>query len=283
MFENILVAIFFGVMQGLTEFLPVSSSGHLVILHEIFAFAQFSNQLAFDVALHLGTLFATISYFWRDLGKYLIAGARSVCTFFRRCSQQQDRHEVRDTDQRIVWLIVLAMIPAGLVGFIFDDFIESRLQSSAVVVVMLIVVSVIFVLTEWWQKKHDRIELPALSWPRALLIGAMQTLALIPGTSRSGITIAAGMWTRLTRASAARFSFLVAVPLIAGAGLKKGYDLFILGIPLAEIPVFVVGMVSAAIVGNLTIRFLLRFLQNRSLLVFAVYRVILAIIILVAL
>ncbi len=259
-----IIAIIFGIVQGITEFVPVSSSGHLVLLHEFLPSLQLSDELAFDVALHIGTLIALIAVFWKD-----------CVTYIKRAFVTPQNTSEKD-ERRLAWLIVLAIIPAGVVGLFLEDIIELYLRSTVVVIIMLILVSIVFILVEKFGKNLFTHSLSSLRWTQALFIGCMQILALIPGTSRSGITIVAGMMTRLKRDQAARFSFLISIPLILGAGLKKGVDLITIGIQPTEIPILLLGMVSAAIVGYLAIHFLLSFLSRKTLYSFAVYRLVLA-------
>lgn len=269
-----IIAIIFGVVQGLTEFIPVSSSGHLVLLHELLPPLPLSDETAFDVALHVGTLAALLIVFFSDCIRYVRAA-------FSRGFFRIHAGESQTDDQRMARLILVAILPAGIVGFFFEDIIDTIFRSWIVVVVMLIVIAILFLIVEHWYSRVRQKTLATLSWKQALCIGTLQSIALIPGTSRSGITIVAGMLAQLSREQAARFSFLIAIPLVAAAGLKKTADLFILGVPSTEIPLLLLGIISSAVVGYLAIRFLLRFIQTHTLRPFAIYRIILAIIVLI--
>lgn len=272
---NSIIAIIFGAVQGLTEFIPVSSSGHLLIVHELFPNFIFSDALAFDVALHFGTLIALIAVFWKDCIRYLRA-------FFSR-SSDDTQHTV---DKRVASLILLAIIPAGLVGYFFESIIESVFRDTIWVVLMLIAVSVLFFLAESrsvQQRATQSMADAGFQWKHALTIGVMQVLALIPGTSRSGITIVTGLFVGLSREQAARFSFLISIPLVLAASLKKFVDFFILGGAeiMSQIPVLLFGLITAAVVGYVAITVLLQYLQKNTLRPFAVYRIILAILVIV--
>ncbi len=251
---EIFYATILGIVQGITEFVPVSSSGHLVILHDLLNF-ELTSALAFDVALHAGTLVAIIIFFFKDIVKY-----------------------IKNKDV-ILWYILIAIIPAGIAGLLFEDYIDEVLRSSWVVVVMLIAVGVLFILGEKYFKQEK--DLKGLTWKKGLLIGVAQVLALIPGTSRSGITILAGMGVGIKREQAARFSFLIGLPIFAGAALKKSYDLSKMGIASDEIILFIIGFVVSAIVGYACIKYLLKFLEKYSLRGFAYYRFILAILLII--
>ncbi len=265
------IAIIFGIVQGLTEFLPISSSGHLLLLHNVFPQFDSSDEVAFDVALHLGTLVAVLGYFWRDVWKYLNALLQRPTT--------DEQRGYRHLAQRMM----VAVIPAGLAGFFFEDIIESTLRSPYIVVAMLIIVALVFFAVEhWYAHQHHQPDVQ-MTLGQALFIGCAQAVALIPGTSRSGITLIAGMLTRLPRTEAARFSFVISIPLIAAAGLKKMIDLGTVGLRAEEIPLLLLGSIAAAAVGYVVIRFLLHYLQHHSLKIFAVYRIILAAIVLLLL
>lgn len=274
-----LLAVLFGAVQGLTEFIPVSSSGHLVILHRLFPdFIQEGNALAFDVALHVGTLIALMSFFWKDCVLYLRAFFSSVQYGVRT----QARIELT-TDQRLAWLILLAIIPAGAAGLFLEDIITQLFRSTSIVIVMLAVVALLFLVMEYSVANQLKRSMDDITWRHALFIGVLQVLALVPGTSRSGITILAGMMVKLTREQAARFSFLISIPLIFGAGLKKAVDFITIvstvGIESGVYTLLCIGTATSAIVGYFAIRFLLQFLSSKTLKPFAYYRLALAAII----
>jgi len=259
------LALILGLVQALTEFLPVSSSAHLILARTWLDF-QIADGLTFDVALHLGTLAAIVIYFWRDL----VALARGLVNSTMRRP---------DPMGRMAWYLIAACIPAAVTGYKYETAIETYFRHPAVIVVTLIVGALFF----FWVEKRFRHDAPMerLTFGRALLVGCAQTLALVPGISRSGSTIVAGMMCGLRRDEAARFSFLLATPVTFGACLKKGIDLFTSGVPIPhdEKVALVVGIVTSGIGGWLVIRFLLNFLRSHSLNAFAWYRIALAIVV----
>lgn len=254
-----LYSILLGIVQGLTEFLPISSSGHLVIAHDLLGF-DFIDNVSFDVALHLGTLVALFTFFWRDIVAYIVAFCRSLANWDLQ----------NNLDQRLAWFILVGSIPAGLIGYAFEDTVERGLRDPWLVALLLIGVGLLFIVAERVFSKVK--ELAAMNWRTALTIGVAQALALAPGVSRSGITILAGLSQGLKREAAARFSFLLSIPVIFGAGVKKLYDVSQEHLAGHEWLVMALGFVTAAAVGYWAIRFLLRYLAHHSLAVFAYYR-----------
>lgn len=259
---DIVQAIGFGAVQGVTEFLPISSSGHLVILHALLN-PRLSQALSFDVALHVGTFLALAVYFRRDIRRYAAAWFHS----FRRW-------QWRDPDQRLAWYLVIGSIPGGLAGLALDQAAETTFRSPVLVAMLLLVAGIVL----WLVDRFSRIErsIDGLRWWEVLAIGLGQAFALVPGVSRSGATITVGRWLGLDRPSAARFSFLLAIPITAAAGFKKLFDLRHAALSGAEQAEFLVGALTAAAVGVIAIRFLLRFVSRRSYAPFAVYRLIAA-------
>ncbi|MFH1171618.1 MAG: undecaprenyl-diphosphate phosphatase, partial [bacterium] len=243
-------------IQGLTEFLPVSSSGHLLLLHH-FLHYELDHALLFDVALHLGTLLALVGYFWRDIGVL-------IKDFFASF-----RAHPRTPEQRLPWLILLSAIPAAVFGGLFDRFFES-LRSPWIVVVTFLLFGCIFLIVERIGEKTKG--LTDIRWTIALGIGIAQVFSLVPGVSRSGITIAAGMAAGMRRDHAARFTFLLSIPVVAGAAALKLLDLRHAGVSADERGAMIIGIIIAAIVGVAVIHFLLRFLAHHRLNVFAYYR-----------
>lgn len=248
-----LYAILFGAVQGLTEFLPISSSGHLVFLHSIADF-ETGSALAFDVALHVGTLIAVVVYFRNDIVRMLVGWVRSW----------KNR---QDPDGRLAWMLIWATIPAAILGFLFESWFETAVRKPEIVAAVLILGGVAL----WWADRWAKTEqdLSSISLKTSLIIGFGQALALVPGVSRSGATIMMARLLGLSRPAAARFSFLLSIPIIAGAGLKKGLDLQGTNI---DTTIFALGMVSAAIVGFWAIGWLLKLVQRHSYAGFAVYR-----------
>ena len=255
-----------GIVQGLTEFLPISSSGHLIIVPFLAGWDDaFIGSLAFSVMLHLGTLGALLVYFRADWARLVPAGLATL----------RDRSFRDDPNRRLAWLLVATTIPAALAGLLLSDVLETAVRQVGLVAVMLVVGGAIL----WFADRRGRRDrqMSGLTFPLAIGIGAAQALALVPGISRSGISIAAGRLVGLDRGSAARFSFLMATPITTGAGLfevlKLGSGESGLDVELAAL---VIGMVAAAVSGVVAIHLLLRFVRSRSLTIFVVYRIVLA-------
>jgi len=255
-----LSAIFFGFIQGVTEFLPVSSSGHLLILHRLITLPV-SDEVAFDVALHLATFVAVLWFFRKD-----------VVSLAHRWFRSFKHLPGSLTD--LSWLIIFATIPAGLAGLLWEDVIETTFRSPWLVAFMLVLVGVLFIVAERVGRQTQ--ELSQLTFRQAMIIGLCQAVALIPGTSRSGITTISGMGLNLKRTAAIRFSFLLSLPIIAGAALKKVPYLFEANLAGKEWVTIVLAFVAAVFFGWLAIAALLRFTQKHSLRAFAYYRFVLA-------
>ncbi|RLC38498.1 undecaprenyl-diphosphatase UppP [Candidatus Falkowbacteria bacterium] len=262
---NYFYSAIFGIIQGITEFVPISSSGHLVILHD-FISLPIQNQMAFDVILHFGSLLAVIYYFKKDIASLLTAWLRSFAG-------------KRNDSSRLSWLIILSTIPAALVGFLFNDLIENKFRSILVVAAMLVIVGILFIIFEKFSQKNK--EYKNIGWREALIIGLAQIIAFIPGTSRSGITIIAGLSANLKREAAVRFSFLLSIPIIFGAVIVKMPSIIKSKPPAEEMLLLIVGFIFSYLAGFLAIKYFMRFIKNHSLNIFAVYRFVLAAIILV--
>jgi undecaprenyl-diphosphatase len=260
---SILHAVVLGLVQGLTEFLPISSSGHLLVVPWLFGWDDFggdaSLEKAFDVALHLGTLIAVVGYFARDLGDMVTEGVRAVI------------HRPATPNGRLAWLIVLATIPAVVVGALFDDTIEEHLGKPWIIGVSMIGFGLLLGLADRAVMKRT---LDDVRSSDALVIGAAQVLALNPGTSRSGITMTAARFRTLDRPAAARFSFLMSIPVTLGAIVFELGSLAADGLPDGMAVPMLAGIASSALSGWLAIAGLLRFLQRRGFGPFVVYRVI---------
>jgi len=278
-------SIILGIVQGLTEFLPISSSGHLVIAHDLLNFG-FVDNLSYDVALHVGTLLALILFFWRDFYKYIIAFFKSLAKW-DLSSTTEDHHAFiikwsravvlglkNDFEQRMSWFLIIGSIPAGVAGFLLESRIDSVFRNLWLVAILLALVGVLFIIFERISKKTG--DLGNLSWKNVIVIGLAQALALLPGVSRSGITILAGLSQKLKREEAARFSFLLAIPVVFGAGIKKIFDAAGAGLTGQDWLVLLIGLITAAVVGYLVIKFLLKYLASHSLNIFAYYRFLLA-------
>jgi len=257
---ELIEAVVLGVVQGLTEFLPVSSSGHLLLGQHFLGLDEDRFGLSFDVALHMGTLFAVVTFFWRDL-------VRMARAFFRSFGHMD---LANDTDQRLAYLVIASTVPAALIGFVFEGFFENTVRSPWVVVFNFVVVGVLFLVAEAAGSHRRRAS--KLGFGEAVGIGLAQATALVPGVSRSGATITLGLFLGLRREEAARFSFLMSVPIIAGAGGLQLGEVLVRGMSAHEWLLFVSGFVTSALVGYFTIRFLIRYLTNHSLRVFAYYR-----------
>ena len=260
---ELLQAILLGLIQGLTEFLPVSSSGHLILAPHLLGLED--QGLAMDAFLHLATVLAIIIYFRKDLSKLLIS----------LLANKKD-----DPYRSLAWSIIAASFPAGLAGLFLGDWIESNLRSSTFVAGNLMFWSIIFLVADRisTKKEAETDELIHLGWRKILFIGFAQAIALLPGTSRSGITITAGLFSRLSQPAAARFSFLLGTPIILAAGLHKTASLLgntnhtFMFTPFE----FFMGFLVAFAVGYLSIKWLLAIVSRVGLLPFIIYRIILA-------
>ena len=252
-----------GAVQGLTEFLPISSSGHLLLAQHFLGLDEERFGLAFDAALHLGTAFAVLVYFWRDLLRLAVA-------FFASLKGPDLAHP----DQRMAYLLVVASVPAAVAGFTLEGFFTTSARSPWVVVGALVAVGVMFLVGEAVGRKQK--EADGLSFPQALCMGLAQAAALVPGVSRSGATITFGLFLGLRREEAARFSFLMSFPITVGAGSFSLLETIGGGMGQDEALLFGAGLASAALFGYAAIKFLLSFLATRSLGIFALYRFALA-------
>ncbi len=253
---SLLEAILIGIIQGATEFLPISSDGHLVLIPAVFGLDQ--PDLVLIGLVHAGTLLAIVTYFARDLwnvGRAWLAGIAN-------------RNPLSTADSRLGWHMLIGSTPAAIIGLTLKDFFEQQFQSPTVAAIGLLVTATFLVVGERLLRGTKTID--RLTSLDALFIGTLQALALLPGVSRSGTTIAAGLWRGLDRPAAARFSFLVGLPAIAGAGLLSFIDIFSAqgSLPATH---YVVAFVAAALTGYLCITFLLAWVKRHSLYLFAVY------------
>ncbi len=265
-------ALIMGIVQGLTEFLPVSSSGHLIVVPYLFGWRDpFITSIAFSVMLHAGTLAALLIYFRADWLRLVPAGLAAA----------RDRSFRADPDRRLEWLLVAATIPAAIAGFLFNDVVETVFREVGIVAITLVVGGIILWLADRWGARTKGVR--DVTFPIAIGLGLAQAVALIPGISRSGISISAARLAGLDREAAARFSFLMATPITAGAAVFEVRKLLSgeAGVEVSIAPL-IVGMVAAFVSGMLAIGILLRYLRSRSLSVFVVYRVVLAAVVLIA-
>ncbi len=262
---EIVSAVILGIVQGLTEFLPVSSTAHLVLVPWLFGWDDpLLNSLSFDVALHLGTLIAVLIYFRRDWLQLLGALFTSI-----------SKRRVETPYERLIWLLIIATIPAGVLGALFEHKVESAFRGPLLIASALAAVAVLMLLAEGAARKMRGRPLEEMTLGRAIVIGCAQAVALVPGVSRSGATITAGIWTGYDRESAARFSFLLSTPVIAGACVLKLRHLFA-GLTGGEEKAIAFGVAASAISGYLAIAFLIGYLKRRPLNLFAYYRLVAA-------
>ncbi len=273
---DIFQALILGLVQGTTEFIPVSSSAHLIIVPWLFGWPD--PGLAFDVALHLGTLAALLIFFAGDWGRLFRAGIASIA----------ERKIGDDVDRRLAWLIVIGCIPGAIVGALAESKIEELFHrpnagyNAGAMIAMGVIIALLGAALFVGERvaKHLR-RMESLSLKDAVLIGVSQALAIFPGVSRSGATITAGLFLNLTRDAAARYSFLLSAPIIAGAGAKSIFKLMRGGVPSSEWIFFGVGFLAALLSGYAGIKYLLRFLQRNSTDVFVYYRWLLAALVIV--
>jgi len=251
---TVLHALILGIVQGLGEFLPISSSAHLVLVPWLFGWED--PGLTFDVALHMGTLFAVVLYFWKDWVKLIKAALRP------------DASE----DKRIFWYLVVATIPGALFGFALEKKAETVFRSPLLIGIMMIVMGILLYLAD---KKREIRKVNTMTLKEAIWIGLSQALAIIPGVSRSGSTMTTARFFTLTREDAARFSFLMSTPIILGAGVLKLRHLTMASINLP----FSVGVITSFVVGILSISFLLKYLKNNSFRIFVGYRLVIGLIV----
>lgn len=267
-------AVLLGAIQGITEFLPVSSTGHLILTEKLLGISQETYGLAFDASLHIGTLVAVI-WFFRDRWKGLIAAFFSVLK----------SHAWKTQEEKLTVCLIAATLPAALIVILLEKTINRYFRSPLLVAVSLIGFSIVLVAAEKWGRQQH--ELKELSLADSVLVGLGQAIALIPGVSRSGITIAFGMWRNLNRQSAATFAFLLSTPIIAAAGGKEVLQtlwLFFHGkLEFDQIEFFAIGMISAGVFGYLTIKYFMRYISHRSLYPFIIYRVVLGVVIITSL
>ena len=257
---NVLQALLLGALQGFTEVLPISSSAHLILIPWLLKWPE--SGLTFDVALHLGTFIALAVYFRRDIIEMAVSGIDAIA------------HRSLDTPaRRLPFLIIASAVPAAVVGKLFEHQMEEMFRSKPLLIALfLILFGLVLGAADLMGRKRRYLD--EVTPPHALTIGLFQCLALIPGVSRSGITITAGLMLGFNRESAARFSFLMSLPIVAGAALLKMLDLLKHGIPAGEGMPMLVGIAASAITGYISVAFLLRYVQKRSIAPFVWYRVI---------
>lgn len=259
-------AILLAIVQGLTEFLPISSTAHLALFPWFLGWKD--PGLTYDVALHAGTLVAVLVYFWRywlEMGGLVLG-------------RNWARSPGLGLNRKLLWFLVIATVPAGAAGWFFEHAAEEQLRSPMVIGTALIAIGLLMWASEYLGRRQ--VDLRQVSFIDSLVVGVAQAAAVVPGVSRSGITMTAGMFRGMKRETAARFSFLLSTPIIGGAALKKGVDILSNGIAADMVLPFVVGVLVAAIVGYLVIAFLIRYLERGTFKIFVVYRLALGVLVL---
>lgn len=261
---HLLNSVILGVIQGATEFIPVSSSGHLIIFRDILGLNG-TNDLSFDAVLQLATVLSVIVYFYKDIWKIILSFLNWI--FFKPVEQKE---------KNLILAIIIGTIPAVIAGFLLESYMDTVFRNAKLVALVLILGSIVFYFAEKFGKQNAEI-----SVKKGLWIGLFQCLALVPGFSRSGATISGGLFTGISREGATRFSFLLSVPIILGSGLKKLLDIYQSG-ALGNVGLdLVVASTTAFVVGLFVIHFLIKYLKSHSLNIFGLYRVFLAILILI--
>ena len=263
---TLLQSIVLGIIQGLTEFLPISSSAHLVITPYVLGWKIPAQEgFVFDVLVQVGTLLAVILYFRKDLYQIIVGVINGLI----------HKRPFSEPTSRLGWMLVLASIPAVIAGLIFKDPVEKAFGSPVAASFLLLGTAVLLLIAEWVGKRNRLFE--SISWLDALIVGLFQAVSLLPGISRSGSTITGGMVRNLDRPAAARFSFLMSVPVMLGAGALATVDLLKSPDFTGQIPTLVLGFITAAIVGYLSIRWLLAYLVKHPLYLFAIYCVVVSV------
>ena len=265
---SILHAIILGIVQGLSEFLPISSSGHLILVPELFGWTELTSNdtlnKTFDVALHVGTLVAVLAYFRHEVWSYVRAAWDSL-----------RRRSIETVDERIAWLLLVTAIPGAVVGALFTSMIEDNLGDPILIGVNMILFALVL---QWADGLAGARPTNEFHGRDAVLMGMAQALALAPGVSRSGATISMGRWLRFDRASAAKLSFLMSIPITGGAALYKGVEMFRDGgVPAGFGGAFFWGIVASMVSGFIAIAFLLRYVRTHSFLPFVIYRIVLGV------
>lgn len=256
--RDIIEALLLGLIQGITEFMPISSSAHLLLGQYFFGMDQERFGLAFDMVLHLGTLLAVVLFYRRELWGMLRAFGRSL-----------SGPDLSDPDQRLFYLLALATVPAAAIGFLFKSFFEDTLRSPWVVVLGFAFSGVLFLAAESFGRLSGKAD--SLTFGRAAFIGVGEAISLLYGVSRSGSTLAFGLFAGLQRTEAARFSFLMSIPITAGAIASELPAIAATGLPAGTAGAYLIGLVSSAITAYFSIKFLLAFFVRYSLRPFAYY------------
>jgi undecaprenyl-diphosphatase len=275
-------AVVLAIIQGLAEFIPVSSSGHLIIVRRLLGWNELSpaHELTFDVALHFGTLLSVLFYFRRTWFQIIRAAFGGKVVRFSEAggSDTNLSADEQREERRLLWYLAIATIPGAIAGKLLERSAEDYFREHIYLIAgALIVVGLLM----WAGEKASRMSKPLtrISFLDAFIVGCAQAAALVPGVSRSGSTITAGLFRNMTREAAVRFSFLLSTPIIAGAALLKAHELHKEGLPAGMHSPFIVGILVSAIVGYGAIAWLIRYLQSHSLKIFVIYRVVFGIIV----
>ena len=270
-------AVVLAVIQGLAEFIPVSSSGHLIVVRRLLGWNELSpaHELTFDVALHFGTLLSVLFYFRRTWFQILRAafGGRVVRFSEAGNADQTLTADEQREERMLLWFLAIATIPGAIAGKLLEHSAEDYFREHIFLIAGALILVALFM---WWGERAGQLKKPltGITLTDAITVGCAQAFALVPGVSRSGSTITAGLFRNMTREAAVRFSFLLSTPLIAGAALLKAHELKKEGLPAEMHMPFLVGVLVSAIVGYGAIAWLIRYLQSNSLKVFIVYRIV---------
>lgn len=268
---NLFQAFLLGIVQGLTEFIPVSSTAHLLIVSNVLGLPSDAKTFSFNVIIQLGTVVALLAFFWKDIWQVVQA-------FFLGIKHKKPFENLH---ARLGWLIIVATIPALITGFILKDTIETMSEDPLMLAgIRLLVTAVLLIAVEYFDKRTRTLE--SATWMDALSVGLFQVLAIFPGASRSGSTIAGGMVRGFDRPSAARFAFLMSAPILVAAGVYESVNVLAMENTTAFLPYLITGFLSAAVVGWLTIKWLLAYLGKHSLYVFASYCAVLGLFLLIS-
>jgi len=275
-------AVVLAIIQGLAEFIPVSSSGHLIIVRRLLRWNELSpaHELTFDVALHFGTLLSVLFYFRRTWIQIIRAAFGGKVVRFSEAggADQNLTAEEQREERLLLWFFVIATVPGAIAGKLLEHSAEDYFREHIYLIATALIVVALLM---WWAEKVSRLTKPLtrISFADALIVGCAQATALIPGVSRSGSTITAGLFRNMTREAAVRFSFLLSTPIIAGAALLKAHELRKEGLPAGMHMPFLVGVLVSAVVGYAAIAWLIRYLQSNSLKVFIVYRIVVGVLV----
>ena len=257
---TILQAFILGIIQGLTEFIPVSSTAHLIIAEKFLGILSSDKTFAFSVIIQLGTVFAMLVFFWKDIWQIVTAFVLGI----------YHRNPFENLRSRLGWLVIVATIPALLVGFLLQKVVESNFEQPFLQGgIRLLLTAILLVSAEYFDKRTRTLE--SVTWQDAVIVGLFQVLAIFPGASRSGSTITGGMVRGLDRPSAARFAFLMSAPILLAAGLYESVAVILLPNTTEFLPILIVGFVTSAIVGWMAVKWLINYLSKNSMYIFAVY------------